>query len=377
MAPADVSELVNLCGFAGERFDLSQAGGGNVSFVRDGDLWITASGWPLSDVKDASGTCRLDHAALVETMRSLNGKQTKLDKAELERVASKCVAQCSKTPDVRPSIETLMHCLLGPYTLHTHPIAVTALLCRKNWRATVENLFPDAVCVGYETPGVRLALSLMDRLDEIDNALPKTVDTAGNGSALSKNKNSKVRKIFLENHGLIISAPTGEDVIAATNEVVDKVAEHLGLNLSHYKLTNRLTSLLRTVTNEPICSYYTEDKVLLDALKSHQDLVIERPSWPDQLVYCGSAGLRLSSFGDARAIKDFIEKYSHFPKVIVVDEHLFIVERTIKNCRRLEEVLKAHVMMLENADMDDVQFLSNDEQEYLLNWEAEKARQRM
>jgi len=373
----EVNELVNLCSFAGERFDLSQAGGGNASFVRDGELWITASGWPLSDVKDASGTCRLDHAALVETMRNLKGKQSKLEKTELERVAGKAVAQCSKTPDVRPSIETLMHCLLGPFTLHTHPIAVTALLCRKNWKSVIQSLYPEAICVDYETPGVRLALALMDKLDEISEAENKVVDTGGNGSALSKKTKSKAKKVFLENHGVIISAPTVEEVIETTNEVVAKVGEHLGLNLAHYRLTNQITSLMRTVSTESVCSYYCEDKVLLDALKSNEDLIIERPSWPDQLVYCGSAGLRLKSLGDARSIKDFIEKYQHLPKVIVVDDHLFIVDRTIKHCRRLEEVLKAHVMMLSNADMDEVQFLSNDEQQYLLNWEAEKARQRM
>ena len=373
---ADVSELVNLCSFAGERFDLSQAGGGNASFVREGELWITASGWPLSDVKDASGTCRLDHAALVETMRNLKGKQSKLEKTELERVAGKAVAQCSKTPEVRPSIETLMHCLLGPFTLHTHPIAVTALLCRKNWKSTIQSLYPDAICVDYETPGVRLALALMDKMDELSEAGNKAVDTGSNGSALSKKK-AKSTKIFLENHGVIISAPTVEDVIESTNDVVAKVGDHLGLNLSHYRLTNQLTNLIRTVSKESVCSYYCEDKILLDALKSNEDLIIERPSWPDQLVYCGSAGLRLKSLGDVRGVKDFIEKYQHLPKVIVVDEHLFLVDRTIKHCRRLEEVLKAHVMMLENADMDDVQFLSNDEQQYLLNWEAEKARQRM
>jgi len=357
VSPVDVSDLVNLCSFAGERFDLSQAGGGNVSFIRDGDLWITASGWPLSDVQDASGMCRLDHMALVDTMKKLKTKRAGLNKNELEKTAGESVRACAKTPEIRPSIETLMHCLLGPFTLHTHPIAVTALLCRKNWREAIEKLFPDAICVGYETPGVRLALALMDRIEE--NGMPGP------------------KKVFLENHGLIISGNTDEEVIAITNEVVAKVGEHLGIDLSRYALSNKLTNLLRTVSKEPLCSYYCEDKILLDVLKNSEDLILERPSWPDQLVYCGSAGLRLSSFGDARAVKDFVEKYSHFPKVILVEEHLFLVDRTIKNARRLEEVLKAHVMMLRNADMDDVQFLSNDEQQYLLNWEAEKVRQRM
>ena len=355
-----VSELVSLCAFAGERFDLSQAGGGNASFINDGDLWITASGWPLSDVKNESAMCQLDHAGLVEAMRDLIRRRDKLDKSELERAASESVKQCVKTLGVRPSIETLMHCLLGPYTLHTHPIAVTALLCRKNWREAISGLFPDAILVGYETPGVRLALALAELLQSGKHA-----------------SSSGVRKIFLENHGLIISGESEEEVAKATDEVVLTVANHLGLDLSRYKLSNNLTHLLRAVTDESLCSYYCEDKVLLDVLKKSEDLLMERPSWPDQLVYCGSAGVRLSSFGDKRALSDFKAKYGHLPKVVLVEDHLFLVDHTIKNCRRLEEVLKAHVMMLANADMDDVQFLSNDEQEYLLNWEAEKARQRM
>lgn len=357
-----VNEIVSLCAFAGERFDLSQAGGGNASFINEGDLWITASGWPLSDVKNESAMCQLDHAGLVEAMRDLMKRRDKLDKSELERAASESVKQCVKTVGIRPSIETLMHCLLGPYTLHTHPIAVTALLCRKNWREAINELFPDAILVGYETPGVRLALALAERLQT----------TGGLASS-----SFGVKRIFLENHGLIIAGESDEEVSKATDEVVLAVANHLGLDLSRYKLTNKLTNLLRAVTDESLCSYYCEDKVLLDVLRKSEDLLMERPSWPDQLVYCGSAGVRLSSFGDKRALTDFKEKYGHLPKVVLVEDHLFLVDNTIKNCRRLEEVLKAHVMMLSNADMDDVQFLSNEEQEYLLNWEAEKARQRM
>lgn len=355
-----LSNLVNLCAYAGERFDLSQAGGGNASFIRDDDMWITASGWPLSDVKDESGLCRLDHHALLPLMQDLKKQRARLKRDELEREASASVRKCAKTEGVRPSIETLMHCLLGPYTLHTHPIAVTALLCRKNWESTIQSLIPGAICVGYETPGVRLALALMDKIATQGASRPNTI-----------------KRVFLENHGLIVSGPSVEDVTNATDEVVDAVCQQLGLDLSRYKLSNKLSGLLRQVSDQSLCSYYCEDQVLLDVLKHNEDLLLERPSWPDQLVYCGSAGLRLSSYGDVRALKDFVVKYSHFPKVILVDEHLFLVDRTIKNCRRLEEVLKAHVMMLRNADMDDVQFLSNDEQQYLLNWEAEKARQRM
>lgn len=382
------AELIKLCAYAGERFDLSQAGGGNVSTIGpDGDMWITASGWALSDVKDKSALCRLDHGGLVAIMRELShgdGKST----AELDRLAGKRVLALRKTPQVRPSIETLMHSLLGPVTLHTHPIAVNAVVCRRDWREIMARLFPEAILVGYETPGVTLALALMKEM------------------TARKTEGSPCSLVFLENHGIIVSGRSAEEVMNATDRTLDVLARETGLDLSRYRLCNKLTRLMKRVSrerggsevggsaaggerggggetggsenqtgDEHLVSYLSEDAVLARLLKENVDFILARPCYPDQLVYCGKAGLALDSLDDPAPIASYREIHGHLPKVIAYDDNLLIVERSMKSCKRLEEVLKAHALILTNGEKNAVEYLDEAEQNYLLNWEAEKARQ--
>ncbi len=383
MSEKNIERLVKLCAYAGERFDLSQAGGGNASFVENGDLCVTASGWSLSDVQDESGICRLDRRKLLKGFDDLLRQRSMLAKGELEKLAGDVVSQARKTESIRPSIETLMHSLLGPFTLHTHPIPVTALLSRRHWREAVRELFPGALTVGYHTPGVELALALADSLTAAGLGPGAELSTSANDSGVPVSGSgvpatgSGVCLVFLENHGLIVAAESIEDVMRATDSVMDAACSWLDIDLSRYKTTNLLSALIRSMSDEPISVYLCEDKILLDALAINPALLLSKPTWPDQLVYCGSEGVRLQSFQDVDALRAFVDRHAHLPRIVVVDGKLFLVERTIRNCRRLEEVLKAHVMMLTNANPDDVRFLSSAEQEYLLNWEAEKARQRM
>ncbi|MBX9668613.1 MAG: class II aldolase/adducin family protein [Candidatus Obscuribacterales bacterium] len=368
MASAEKDELYRLCAYAGERFDLSQAGGGNVSCSFEGDsgrrLAITASGWALSDVKDASALCELDHSALADALDLLGDEIKKKSKGDLERWASAQVAGARFTSAIRPSIETLMHAAVGgAFILHTHPIAVNALLCRRDWRGTIESLFPDAFCVGYTTPGVNLAQAVSDAIAQ---------KRCGSGKEATSEK-----IIFLENHGLIVAATNVDRVIALTGSVLEKIERHLGLDLSRFRITNRITRLVREATGQSVCSYLCEDELLNEMTRNKVELVLSRPTWPDQLVYCGAGGLHLKDLDDRKAVQDFIAEYTHTPRIIVHDNKLVFVERSLKNCQRIEDVLKAHVMMLMNSAPEDIQYLSDEEQRYLLNWEAEKVRQAM
>ncbi len=368
VASAEKDELYRLCAYAGERFDLSQAGGGNVSCLFKGDsgvrLAITASGWALSDVKGESALCELDHSALMNSLGLLGDEIKRMSKSDLERWASSQVSSARFTPEIRPSIETLMHAAVGgAFILHTHPIAVNALLCRRDWRKTIESLFPDAFCVSYTTPGVNLAYSVFVAIAE------KLVGKS--------NERSDEKIIFLENHGLIVAAADVNRVIALTDGVLDKIEKHLDLDLSRFRITNHVTRLVSEATGQSVCSYLCEDKLLNEITEKNVDLVLSRPTWPDQLVYCGARGLHLKSLDDGKAVKDFSAEYTHAPRIIVHDNKLVFVERSLKNCQRIEDVLKAHVMMLMNSAPEDIQYLSDDEQRYLLNWEAEKVRQAM
>lgn len=353
-----LDDLVMLCQLAGERFDLVQAGGGNASYQHDNSMWIKASGISLSEVTCERGICELDRAAIKSVVENLSSLEKQIAKEELVKRANNAVDAAVRTTSTKPSIETLLHCLFGPYTLHTHPTIVTSLVCQPAWRDKIAFLFPDAIKVSYHTPGIMLAIAIRDALNE------QSKSTEGTNI------------VFLENHGLIVSGEDAESVLGLTDEVVEKLSTLLGVDWSHYSLSNRISELLMKIDNQFHCAYYCEDRVLRDAVISKTSLVLSQPTCPDQVVYCGAVGIEITSLSDMEPIKRYVDRFNDIPKVIVYEDHLFLIGRNVKKCKESEEVLKSHVLTLSVAT-PKVQFLANKELDYLMNWDAEKYRQRI
>jgi rhamnose utilization protein RhaD (predicted bifunctional aldolase and dehydrogenase) len=82
----------------------------------------------------------------------------------------------------RPSMETSFHTLLDKYVVHVHPVYLTLVLCLKESRNLIKELFPDLDYnyIEYASPGYHLY---------------KSIST-----------NSKHKVFFLENHGVIVSS---------------------------------------------------------------------------------------------------------------------------------------------------------------------------
>jgi rhamnose utilization protein RhaD (predicted bifunctional aldolase and dehydrogenase) len=273
----------------------------------------------------------------------------------------------------RPSIEALLHCLLGKYTLHTHPIAVAALVCRKDWQKIVRDIFASEFpqyqdslfLVSYKTPGPALAVALQQQLREKDWQ-PASADKAS------------LAIVFLENHGLIVAGANKQVVMQITNEVVDKLASELAFNLYRYKLVNFASALVNQVCGTKWLAYLSDDHILQDALKRNSAYLLAPCATPDQLVYCGASGLALADFDSASAVQsvaDYLQKFGHPPKVIVSGEHILLLGQSLRKCRESEEVLRSHVMLQMGGELDDMTYLAQDEVDYLSNWEAEKYRQ--
>ncbi|MBY0552535.1 MAG: class II aldolase/adducin family protein [Candidatus Obscuribacterales bacterium] len=351
-----IQDLVSLCLYAGERFDLVQAGGGNASFRKLGEsLWVKASGTALSEVRVGSGICELSDSVLSALIEELVATAPGLSVAELDLRAAAGVSAATSPAQPRPSIETLLHALLGPFTLHTHPPAVTAMVCQSGWQSRIAELFPEALMLEYKTPGAALAVSLYHELK-------------------SKPREGQVIVVFLGNHGLIVAGETVEDVVAATDNVVEVVSASTGLPVGRYKLSNQISSLFRQAAVPCHCVYVSDDRYLLSELSINSDLFLAGPAWPDQLVYCGPAGLQLDRLDDAAPITRYVQQFGVPPKVIIHCGQLLLVGKNVKNCREIEEVLKAHVMTLKSR-CRTAEFLPQEEVSFLLGWEAEKYRQ--
>ncbi len=359
----DFTDLVELSRFAGERFDLVQAGGGNTSVkLDDGRLYVKASGMALSDVgKD--DFCCVQWKPLLDF---LDNADTSGDPAELEAKSKSVVKDACEPGPKRPSIETLLHCTLGKLTLHTHPVAVAAAVCRNDWKEQLAKMFSDAFFIEYKTPGPALALALRKQLQARDwqPGIPAL--------------------IFLQNHGMIAAGSTLSEVMALTNDVVEKVGKTQPTDLSKYKSVNAVSKTVNEVCGTEWLAYLSGDRLLNEAVAKSTEVILARCSTPDQLVYCGPAGLFLKSDDMESAkvsIAEFLKATKHAPKVVVMlldgQHQIFLLGKSLRKCKEMEDVLKSHVLLHISGDPFTVQYLPQSEVDYLSNWEAEKYRQNL
>ena len=356
----EIDKLVRMSKYAGERFDLVQAGGGNSSVkLDDGIMLIKASGCLLSDIGQEKGFSRVRNREVVNILGETDVLQMD-DKRERARRSSELLVKTVVSPSPRPSIETFMHAILSRYVLHTHPLAVNAVTCKKDWVALLETLFSGkAAYVAYRTPGFELALELK-----------KVV------LAYEERNSREPEIIFLQNHGLIINTDRFEDVQRLTEEVVQTVEQHLGIDLDKYKITNRVSDLVSSVADAPVVSALCSDSELARLLKDRRELFSSFPFCPDGLVYCGMRPLEITSLDDASPFARFREEYGDLPKVILYNNLLFFAAPSLRKAWEIEAVFKFHIMTLDLARCD-VDLLSEQELGYLSTWEAEQYRRKL
>jgi len=360
----NLEDLISISRFAGERFDLVQAGGGNTSQrVGTEKLYVKASGLALSAVSQPDHFCCVDWQPLVDF---LDRTDPRTDIQSLDQKANQAIAAVMQASQRKPSIETLLHCSLGPLTLHTHPVAAAAYLCRQDWQESISAFFGQALLVEYKTPGPALALALHAQLKKSGWQAGDTVS------------------IFLQNHGLIVSAGSKEKIIDTTNDIVDRLGTTLTVDLQKYKQVNFISALVNKVCGSTWLAYLSDDQIINSCASEDQNRLLSAPLTPDQLVYCGPAGLLLDNQNRNQALLEeavinYFQAVKHPPRVIVLQNkdrrHVFLLGQSLQKCRESEEVLKSIILLQRCGLQSAIQTLSRDEVDYLSNWEAEKYRQ--
>ena len=356
---SEIKNFINISKYAGERFDLVQAAGGNssVKISSNSEMLIKASGFLLSDVREGIGYSKVlttSVAHIVRNKKIINS----VNKRERESIASKLLKKATIDKINRPSIETLLHSLLLKYTLHTHPIVVNMIVAKKNWKDELNSIFFDEqiAFVDYQTPGIELAIALYNELKRFDK-IPKI--------------------IFLQNHGLIITSNNEAEIKLLTEYVLDKIEKYFKIEMINYKLTNAISLLFSSFEESSNVSYLSEDMILNQQLKKNKKLFFKTPFCPDTFVYCGINPIIIKSLSEVEAIRAYQIKHHELPKVIIYNKNILFRAPSIKKAREIEEVLKFHIMVLEQNKDKQLEFLETKELNYLSNWEAEKYRQKL
>ena len=185
-----LSELARLSQTAGARADYIQGGGGNTSVKLPGGLMaVKASGFRLSQVTETDGFAVVE----TDTLRDVTAEQG--------------------FRPTRPSVEAGFHALLGRYVLHTHPVYCNLALCSQTGAERLPELMDGYSCllVPYINPGAELCAAIRER---------KSPDT---------------QVVFLQNHGVIVTADTADECLRIHSDINDRLAASYGVTPADFE----------------------------------------------------------------------------------------------------------------------------------------------
>lgn len=341
------------------REDLVQAGGGNSSVkLSPSHMLIKASGFQLAELNENIGWCETNPQIILDFFSSDKNEITKESEKQLltDSVLSGATNNDGGSKQLRPSIEIFLHSITQKYTLHTHPMVVNILASTdKGWQ-TLKEFFPEALFVDYATPGIKLAAEYFKTF----KAFGKIPDV-----------------IFLKNHGLVVSGETSDFVTNTTEEVLVKIEKHLHLDMSRYHNSTIIYDVTRTVPvlKEKIV-YLSQHHDILRALDEFGERLWNYQFCPDCLVYCGKQALVLPDNFSADSFNNHISCYG-LPVIVSYKGNVYILADSVKKAKEIESVFVFSAQVTLANKGTQINQLSDNEQNFLLNWDAEKYRQSM
>jgi ribulose-5-phosphate 4-epimerase/fuculose-1-phosphate aldolase len=344
----DIKDLLVISHYAGMREDLAQAGGGNSSLkVNDHEMLIKASGCQMGEMREDYGWSRVDYVLLANFMKDHAGQKVPADAASV-------VIAKSLLAGKRPSIETFLHAVTDVVTLHTHPTLVNVLLSRKGGMEDMQALFPEAIFVGYGTPGYPLAAMFYEVLckKEVVGDFPI---------------------VFLKNHGLIVSGKSTDEVIQRTEETESKVARYLKVDNTPYQNAYVLYEAFQKWNAGPVgklISVSTDD-VISRAAQRFADTGWPVAISPDGLTYCGRAIFVMGDTLSQDKLAAFEAQYG-VPAVILYQGRAYIAGETMHRIKDIEANLRQSAEIALLSDEGTVEALTRDEQDEILYGSAGK-----
>lgn len=196
----------------GSRPDYVQGGGGNMSAkLPDGGLLIKASGVALKDITSDRGLMLLDAAPLREYIAASADGACPTEAESLKMLHARTNDQ-----NARPSMEAWFHLVGKTYVLHTHSVYANIIACAAEADALLLKIFidyyPRVLFVPYVNPGIALGVALYQRFTEWERMHGVAPDI-----------------IFLQNHGLIVTAHHGAACLALHEEVNTLIRNYLSI----------------------------------------------------------------------------------------------------------------------------------------------------
>jgi rhamnose utilization protein RhaD (predicted bifunctional aldolase and dehydrogenase) len=331
-------ELINISKKLGERFDLVQAGGGNVSFKIGNYMFIKSSGCNLTELDLNKNIVGLDYIKIKDNF-VINDRDKKTRELKTKTLVNNNIIFLKQ---YKPSIETVMHSICQKFTIHLHPIQFNKISSLSNCDIILNKLFENYLLIDYFTPGIDVAL-------EINKYY----------------KNEKI--IFLKNHGIVFTSNDLTELEELIDDTINKLENYLKLDFNKYKYVNQISKSLEIKFKNSFITYLSEDTEIQKYDLNEEML---QTFIPDKLVYCGKSIIKIDKLNLEKENQNYYQKYKEIPKLFLKDKNLYISSNSLKKCYEIESVLKSHLLCYNPNNL----LLEKEELDYLNNWEAEKFR---
>jgi rhamnose utilization protein RhaD (predicted bifunctional aldolase and dehydrogenase)/NAD(P)-dependent dehydrogenase (short-subunit alcohol dehydrogenase family) len=372
-----LDQLIEISRFYGTSKEFVLAGGGNTSYKNDKKIWIKASGIPLATI-GRNGFTVLSR----EKLNIISGKKYSKDPCMREKQVREDLYKSKIDPEdpLRPSVETSLHNLIRyAYVVHLHPALINGLMCARDSAKIAGKLFGNKILyIPYTDPGYTLFKKIEAGLNEYRSE-----------------NDSDPQLIFLENHGVFVSADNPGQIRTLYNKIIKTISEHLKAKpvirplKDHPDIKTVLPALRMLLSgDEAKILRYRQNTLIRDFARAKTDFnKAALPFIPDIIVYCKSKYLYIENadgeeeliMSAKKAISAFREKYVYDPEIIMIkDFGLIAAEENVKSAETAldvyEDLLKISYL---TESFGGPRFMTPRQIEFIENWEVEHYRRKV
>jgi NAD(P)-dependent dehydrogenase (short-subunit alcohol dehydrogenase family)/rhamnose utilization protein RhaD (predicted bifunctional aldolase and dehydrogenase) len=378
-----LADLIRISRASGANSALVQGGSGNTSVkTSDGKfMYIKASGAALKDMNAARGWRRLRLATIPSIIQDKTIARGDVNKRETE-VINRLLFACDDniTGEARPSVEAHLHCLLDKVVIHLHPVVVGAYVSSKNGRKEIEKLFAKSefrqppLWVPYTEPGFMLGIKVSKLVSDYQ-----------------KRHGSKPAIIFLEKHGLIVSANDADTALRILNGVISLCSSRLAQikaaqikqasaqAAADIKLVIRKAVFDATGRYTPV-SFFAPDKAIISFMNRRDagSLLAAGVLNPGELVYAGVPAMLIKKVEAgliARRIKAQIGRGQKPAAAFLVKDAGLFVAADMKIASIINDITTGSLLIrMYAAKFGGVIALTKRQRDFIINWETEACR---
>jgi len=390
-----LAELIKISRETGGDPTLVQGGGGNTSVkTADGKyMYIKASGTALKDMNEKEGWRRMRLEPVLSIIR--DESLPKLDASTREpEVVNRLLFACDDNVKTiaRPSVEAHLHACLDKCVIHLHPSAAGAYVNAKNGKAKLEKLFKDErfppLWVPYTDPGYMLAKRIARLVDSYQGRYGK-----------------KPAILFLEKHGLFITAKTATGALRLVRRVMNRCNSKLTqpkAGSAKPVKQERIGDVKRCIekayfeaTGKPAAIWYYYNDAIADFLRQKDaKKMLNGSLTPDELVYANGPAMWVELQEDkksrsevmlesirkstVRRLRRQVERGRKLSAAFLVRGVGLFVAGTEKIAPTVRDVVLYSIFIRTNAHrMGGICTLNKRQEDFINNWESEAFRKKL